>query len=207
MFILQTIYTSILYSAKEILNARKDTAKNKDLAYLKELGGPFTTKDEVQEYMKSKQANKEAKNARLYIEVRYARSTSLSLKETAAVFRLKRGGKKLETEEYATNLMQYLDDSKNIASLTMADLLSRTPGVTVTGNGRNLKVLIRGRNTLQASTDPLFVVDGQIMGEGFSTVDFLDPTMIDRISVLKDGASASAYGTRGANGVILIELK
>jgi len=97
--------------------------------------------------------------------------------------------------------------SERDASLTMADLLSRMAGVSVTGSGRNLKVVVRGRNSINMSSDPLFVVDDRIMGYGFSSVDFLTPMMIKRISVLKDGASAAAYGARGANGVILIELK
>ena len=93
------------------------------------------------------------------------------------------------------------------ASLTMADLLSRVSGVSVMGSGRNLKVTVRGRNSINMSSDPLFVVDGRVMGYGFESVDFLEPSMIKSISVLKDGASAAEYGTRGANGVILIDLK
>ena len=64
----------------------------------------------------------EKQNERLYKEVRYAKSTSLSLKETAEVFRLKKGGKNLATKDYAKHLMEYLDDTKNMASLTISDL-------------------------------------------------------------------------------------
>ena len=110
------------YDAKEVLNAKKDSAKIKDLDFLKNLGGPFTKKEDVADYLKKTNFSNKEKNSRLYVEVRYARCTSLSLKETAKVFRLKRGGKKLETEEYASNLMEYLDDSKNMASLTITDL-------------------------------------------------------------------------------------
>ena len=73
-------------------------------------------------YIKNLKFSKKEKNSQLYVEVWYARTTSLSLKETAKVFRLRRGGKKLETMEYATNLMEYLDDSKNMTSLTISDL-------------------------------------------------------------------------------------
>ena len=111
------------YDAKEILNAKKDNAKLKDLEFLKSQGGPFTKKEEVEDYLKkSSNITENERNSQLYIEVRYARSTSLSLKETAKVFRLKRGGKKLQTNEYAQNLIEYLDDSKNMTSLTISDL-------------------------------------------------------------------------------------
>ena len=110
------------YDAKEILNAKKDSTKIKDLDFLKTLGGPFTNKEEVDKYIKNSKFSDKEKNSRLYVEVRYARTTSLSLKETAKVFWLSRGGKKLETMEYATNLMEYLDDSKNMTSLTISDL-------------------------------------------------------------------------------------
>ena len=106
------------YDAKEVLNAKKDSAKKKDLDFLKSLGGPFTNKEGVAAYMENTYYSDEDKSQRMYIEVRYARCTSLSLK----VFRLRKGGKKLEAKEYASNLMEYLDDSKNMASLTVSDL-------------------------------------------------------------------------------------
>ena len=62
------------------------------------------------------------KNSRMYREVRYVRMTSLTLKKNASVFRLKKAGKNLETQMYAENLMQYLDDSRNIRTVTIADL-------------------------------------------------------------------------------------
>ncbi|MBX2872151.1 MAG: TonB-dependent receptor plug domain-containing protein [Saprospiraceae bacterium] len=97
--------------------------------------------------------------------------------------------------------------SRQDETLTMADLLSRAPGVSVTGQGRNLTVRIRGRKSIISNNDPLFVVNGQIMGTGFQSVNFIDPFMIDNISVLKDAAASSQYGHRGANGVVLINLK
>ncbi len=66
-----------------------------------------------------------------------------------------------------------------------------------TGNNR---VLIRGIGTINASTDPLYVVDGVQMED----ITFLNPNDIQSIEVLKDASSAAIYGARGANGVILI---
>ncbi len=62
-------------------------------------------------------------------------------------------------------------------------------------------ILIEGSNTLIGPTSPLIVVDGMIVG----SIDYIHPQMVKSIEVLK-GASASVYGSRGSNGVILITL-
>jgi TonB-dependent SusC/RagA subfamily outer membrane receptor len=62
-------------------------------------------------------------------------------------------------------------------------------------------ILIEGLNTLMGPTSPLIVVDGIIV----SSIDYIHPQMVKSIEVLK-GASASVYGSRGSNGVILITL-
>jgi TonB-dependent SusC/RagA subfamily outer membrane receptor len=73
----------------------------------------------------------------------------------------------------------------------------KVPGVDVVGN----KITIRGVGSLNLSSDPLFVVDGVAV----SSIDNISPREVKSITVLK-GASAAIYGTRGANGVILITL-
>ncbi|MGM0666412.1 MAG: TonB-dependent receptor plug domain-containing protein [Bacteroidota bacterium] len=72
------------------------------------------------------------------------------------------------------------------------------PGVTVTGN----RIIIRGVGTMNAETDPLFVVDGVRM----RTIDHINPSDVASIDILK-GPAASIYGVNGANGVILINTK
>lgn len=74
----------------------------------------------------------------------------------------------------------------------------RVPGVEV--SGKSIKV--RGVNSLNISTEPLFVVDGVIVNE----IENIDPVMVKSIEVLK-GPDASVYGTRGSNGVIVITRK
>lgn len=85
-------------------------------------------------------------------------------------------------------------------------LQGRVAGVQVTQNsgspGSPLTVRIRGVATINNS-DPLYIVDG-IPVEG---IDFLNPGDIESINVLKDAASAAIYGSRGANGVVLITTK
>jgi TonB-linked SusC/RagA family outer membrane protein len=65
------------------------------------------------------------------------------------------------------------------------------------------RVIIRGVNSIETDTDPLYVVDGVVM-ENFHLVN---PNDIERIEVLKDASSAAIYGARGANGVILVTTK
>jgi len=72
------------------------------------------------------------------------------------------------------------------------------PGVQVTGTS----IKIQGVNSLNLSTEPLYVVDGTVV----STIGDIQPSLVKSIEILK-GSSAAIYGSRGANGVILITLK
>lgn len=74
----------------------------------------------------------------------------------------------------------------------------RVAGVEVSGRS----IRIRGTNSLNVSTEPLFVVDGVIVRE----IDDIAPETVRSIEVLK-GPDASAYGVRGSNGVIVITRK
>ncbi len=70
--------------------------------------------------------------------------------------------------------------------------------------GQGMKVRIRGQASVNAGSDPLYVVDGfPIIGD----ISSINPDEIESISVLKDAASTSLYGSRAANGVILITTK
>ena len=85
-------------------------------------------------------------------------------------------------------------------------LQGRAAGVQVAqvsgSPGSALTVRVRGVGTINNS-DPLYIVDG-IPVEG---LDFLNPNDIESVNVLKDAASAAIYGSRGANGVVLITTK
>jgi TonB-dependent SusC/RagA subfamily outer membrane receptor len=91
---------------------------------------------------------------------------------------------------------------------TMADLLDgHVPGVEVTRlAGGSVSVRIRGDRSFHADGEPLYVVDGIPM-TGSTIMTDLDPRDVKSIEVLKDAGSLAAYGSRGANGVILIRLK
>ncbi len=87
-----------------------------------------------------------------------------------------------------------------------AALQGKAAGVTVTSNGGQpgdgISVRIRGAGT-NGNAQPLYIVDGQQL----SNIDFLNPADIANMEILKDAASAAIYGSRGANGVILITTK
>lgn len=73
--------------------------------------------------------------------------------------------------------------------------------------GQNPSITIRGRRSLTASNDPLFVVDGIPMTSGTGSISDFNPADIASVEVLKDAASQAIYGSRGSNGVILITTK
>ncbi|MBP5486787.1 MAG: TonB-dependent receptor [Bacteroidales bacterium] len=89
----------------------------------------------------------------------------------------------------------------------LESLRGKASGVTVLNDatqGFNTpRVIIRGTATINASSDPLYVVDGVAM-ENFGLVN---PNDIESIEVLKDASAAAIYGARGANGVILVTTK
>jgi TonB-dependent SusC/RagA subfamily outer membrane receptor len=90
---------------------------------------------------------------------------------------------------------------------SLQEMLERVPGVTVVRlSGGGFSVRIRGIRTVNGDNEPLFVVDGVARtGPGFSaSLEAINPLTIDRIDVLKDAASLAMYGSRGANGVIVI---
>jgi len=94
----------------------------------------------------------------------------------------------------------YIDgqDVSNAGYTNIYDMIrGRVPGVTVTGN----RIIIRGVNSINSSTDPLFIVDGVAV----NSIDNISPRIVKSISVLK-GSDAAIYGSRAAGGVILITL-
>jgi len=88
-------------------------------------------------------------------------------------------------------------------------LQGRVAGVAVTNNsgapGGSVKIRIRGANSINANNDPLYVVDGIALSSiGLGDLNVND---IESMEVLKDASATAVYGSRGANGVILITTK
>ncbi len=90
----------------------------------------------------------------------------------------------------------------------MDKLAGQVPGLNITNSKANPSedqtLRVRGENSLSADNSPLIVLDG-IPYSG--SLGDIDPDIIENLSVLKDASSAAIYGSRGANGVILIQTK
>jgi iron complex outermembrane receptor protein len=95
-------------------------------------------------------------------------------------------------------------------------IAGKVAGVNISSNSGNPNegptVRIRGGTSINASNDPLYVVDGVplvnqgVEGEG-NILNFLNPDDIASMTILKDASAAAIYGSRGANGVVLITTK
>lgn len=98
------------------------------------------------------------------------------------------------------------DIQKLNSSSTMDALKGLSPGISITQNsglpGAGNKIFIRGIGTT-GNYKPTYIVDGIQVGD----IDNLSPSDIESIDVLKDAASAAIYGSRGANGVVLVTTK
>jgi len=99
-------------------------------------------------------------------------------------------------------------DFKATTTDPMASLQGKVPGMTITSNGSpsgEADVHIRGIGSMGgSSTTPLYIVDGMPYS---GSLNSLNPSDIESMQVLKDAASASIYGSRAANGVIIITTK
>lgn len=100
------------------------------------------------------------------------------------------------------------DIARTPASQPMQSLQGKVAGLQVVSSGapgNSPTVRVRGIGSYPgaSNTDPLYVVDGMF----FDNIDFLNPSDIATISILKDASASAIYGVRAANGVVLIETK
>ena len=92
---------------------------------------------------------------------------------------------------------------------TVADMLvGRFPGVDVRQlpNG-SMSIRIRGTRSFRSNEEPLIVVDGIPQHSGSQSLMDLNPRDVESIEVLKDAAATAVFGSRGANGVILVSTR
>ena len=86
-------------------------------------------------------------------------------------------------------------------------LQGRVAGVNVVSDGipgGSVKIRIRGTNSINKSNDPLYVIDGMVRDSG---LEGINPEDIQSMQILKDASSTAIYGSRGANGVVIITTK
>lgn len=90
---------------------------------------------------------------------------------------------------------------------TLLDRLRDQPELTITGSENSPAIRIRGNTSLVSDNEPLFVVNGNPVGTGYSSVSYsVDVNNVESIRVLTR-SQAGLYGSRGANGVVLIKTK
>ncbi len=121
-----------------------------------------------------------------------------------------------------------IETTGSIASVKSADLVqtpvsnvaqglqARVSGVQISQNsgapGGNISVRIRGTNSINGTSEPLYIVDGIQISNGGGITDVsplstINPSDIESVEVLKDASATAIYGSRAANGVVLITTK
>ena len=137
----------------------------------------------------------------------------ISLREdTQALEEIVVVGYGVQKKESLTGALQTLNNEKltNITTPSVQNMLNgKIPGVFVApGDGRPGsagRVIIRGKASINGETQPLWVIDGVIVGTEPGTT--LNPNDIETMTVLKDAASTALFGSQGANGVIVVTTK
>ncbi len=104
------------------------------------------------------------------------------------------------------------DDIENVAVSRVEDALrGKVAGLRIqtvaSEAGGDPKITLRGPGSITGNSSPLIVVDGVVLGTDSDILGSIDNNNIQSISVLKDASSVAIYGSRGANGVLLVTLK
>jgi TonB-dependent SusC/RagA subfamily outer membrane receptor len=104
------------------------------------------------------------------------------------------------------------DEIENVAVSRVEDALrGKVAGLRIqtvaSEAGGDPKITLRGPGSITGNSSPLIVVDGVVLGTDADILGSIDNNNIQSISVLKDASSVAIYGSRGANGVLLITLK
>ena len=156
---------------------------------------------------------------RTYLEIRLP--TSIAILDETVVKGYYTTTKRLNTGSVSKVTSEEI--GRQPISDPLAALQGKVPGLLVTQAsglpGSNFSVLIRGQNSIQSGTAPLYIIDGVpflnntdvITQESGINADnpfnTIDPSDIESIEILKDADATAIYGSRGANGVILITTR
>jgi TonB-dependent SusC/RagA subfamily outer membrane receptor len=110
--------------------------------------------------------------------------------------------KKSETSLASTSVnKKLLNQNKEV---DIAQLLQTVPGIKIVYVGSEIKLLIRGIRSMNGDNYALIVLNGSTY---YGSLNDLDRNAIESIQVLKDAVSITGYGSRGANGIVLISTK
>ena len=108
----------------------------------------------------------------------------------------------------AVSIVNTVEAKKVQAASVVDQIQGRAPGVTVASAGgapgATASIKIRGSSTFGSNQDPIYIIDGVIIGS--AAADF-NPSDVETITILKDAAATALYGSRGMNGAIVITTK
>lgn len=146
------------------------------------------------------------------LQFRMAKTTE-NLKEVVVI-----GYGTAKKSDVTGSVNQLNSEDFNKGSITSAQELvtGKIAGVVVTsaggapGDGQN--IIIRGNSSLSLNSQPLYVVDGVPLSDGNvggsrNPLDFLNPNDIETMTILKDASATAIYGSRAANGIVLVTTK
>lgn len=112
-----------------------------------------------------------------------------------------------------TGAVSYIDSGvlkeKPVTNINDA-LAGRVAGVSIikgTSPSEDSSIKIRGTNTINSGSSPIYVVDGLVMGNDFGFFNTINVNDVESIQILKDASATALYGSRGANGVIVVTTK
>ena len=106
----------------------------------------------------------------------------------------------------AVSVMNMKEPLSENSGNIMNSMAGKLPGVNVVPDaapGGTGSIRVRGMSTANSSNDPLYIIDGV----STDNINMINPSDIESMQVLKDAASASIYGSRAANGVVIITTK
>jgi TonB-linked SusC/RagA family outer membrane protein len=131
------------------------------------------------------------------------KESSNSLQEVVAI-----GYQKIRKSDVTGAISSVKASEMNLSAPTVGQaLVGKVAGVQVSQTSgapyAGTKIRVRGVGSINASSDPLYVIDGYPAGNNV----FVNPEDIETIDILKDAASAAIYGSRGAGGVVMITTK
>jgi len=105
-----------------------------------------------------------------------------------------------KTSSNQENLKETLED-KNRQSISLLNRIRRLPGISISGG---IPILVKGNNSIQSNSEPLYVLDSYPVGNSFKSVNGLVENInIKKVEILSS-SDASLYGSRAASGVIKI---
>ena len=147
------------------------------------------------------------------LQINLTKTTETNLDEVVVI-----GYGTAKKEDVTGSVNQISEKDFNKGSITSAQELvtGKIAGVVVTsaggapGDGQN--IIIRGNSSLSLNSQPLYVVDGfplaeNNIGGSRNPLDFINPNDIESMTILKDASATAIYGSRAANGVVMITTK